>query len=391
MTRAAALVEQEAARGKGGELARSGAVRRPVLRCMSEVEAEVVRYVWLPYIPAGKLTFLEGDPGEGKSFIVAALATALSLGRGLPGMGAFEPQRSVLLSVEDGLADSLRPRLDQMGADCSRILACEQALDLSSADGLALVREWTGRHRPALVAIDPVQGYIGGGVDMYRANETRAVLAPLAELAAEFDCAVLVVRHLSKGRSGRSLHAGLGSVDFTAAARSALLAGSAPDDRKRRALVHQKSNVGALGKAVGYSIGEEGFAWTGESALTAGDILAADGDRDERSAQAGAVDFLNNFLASGTRPYAEVLEAARAEGIPERTLRRAADAAGVHRLRQGFGGGTVWELPAPIPAKSPHSGQVETLAGMEELGRNGESEAAPAMTEPANAALALEA
>lgn len=212
-------------------------------RCLADVQAEEVEFLWQPYIPLGKITVLEGDPGEGKSTIMAAIATSGSLGMGLPGMETFEPFKTLIFSAEDHLADTLRPRLDRLGADCRWIFAHDQPLALSGKDALAQFEREIARLEPRLVVFDPIVAYLGGKVDTYRASEVRSFLSPLADLAEHYGCAVVIVRHLTKVRAGRSLHAGQGSVDFVAAARSVLLAGSSSNDRALHALVHTKSNL----------------------------------------------------------------------------------------------------------------------------------------------------
>jgi putative DNA primase/helicase len=315
---------------------------------MSDVEPEDVSWLWAPYIPSGKLTMLEGDPGVGKSWITARLARDVSLGE-IPGINRG-PENVLIFTAEDGLADTLRPRLDMMGADVSRILAVDAPLDLAARGALDLLEATIVTYRPALVTIDPIVAYVGGKLDIHRANEVRSILAPLARIAEQTRVALLLVRHLSKARSGRALHAGLGSVDFTAAARSALLAGSAGDDSGRFAIVHTKSNLEKAGESLGYMLGENGLQWTGASELRAADLLGAESGPEEQSERAEAASFLEQFLATGEHPAAAVREASGREGISVRTLHRAAKALGVEMDRRGFGPGSVWRLPPALAA-----------------------------------------
>jgi hypothetical protein len=152
-----------------------------------------------------------------------------------------------------------------------------------------------------LVVIDPIVAYVGGGTDTYRANEVRSIIGPLAGFAERFDCAVIAVRHLSKAKGGRSIYAGHGSIDFTATARSVLLAGSAADDPDRRAVIHIKCNVAPLGVPLGYAIVDGCFRWTGASTLTAGDLLASEVRDGDLSAEDEAAAFLRVALADGPR------------------------------------------------------------------------------------------
>jgi putative DNA primase/helicase len=339
----------------------TGPAPPPAAVCLADVEPETVRWLWPLRIPLGKLTNLEGDPGQGKSYITAALATALSLGRGLPDADTPEGE-TLFFTAEDGLGDTLRPRLDAMGADVRRVHAVDVPLDLSpGGSGLAAVEREVERLRPLLVVVDPVVAYIGGRTDAHRANEVRAILAPLAKLAETYGCAVLSVRHLSKGRSGRAMHAGAGSVDFTAAARSVLLAGSVADDSGARAIVQTKSNLGPLAPALGYSIEGGRFDWCGASTLTAADLLGSEDSSEDRGALADAEEFLRDLLADGPCPAADALKKARAEGIAERTLKRARRRLGIVARKTAFAGSWEW-LP-------PQGGQGDHEEGQEGQGK----------------------
>lgn len=326
------------------------------VRRMADVPAEFVTWLWAPYIPKRKLTILEGDPGVGKSWIVARIARDISRGE-VPG-GDGRAGDVLVLTAEDGLGDTLRPRLNSMGADPARIIAFDEALNLTAPGTLDTLRETIAEHRPALVTIDPIVAYVGGKLDLHRANEVRSVLAPLAKIAEDCDTAILLVRHLSKARAGRALHAGLGSVDFSAAARSVLLAGSAGDVSERRAIVHVKSNLARAGASLGYVIGDRGLEWTGASSLRASDLLGGEGTPDETSEREDATDFLEHFLAGGGRSAAEVVAAGSREGISRRTLYRASKKAGVEkRRREGFGAGSVWSLRSKLGVPLvPHTG-----------------------------------
>src|SRR6201999_538582 len=187
----------------------------------------------------------------------------ISLGFGLPASEPFEAGSVLFLSAEDGLADTMRPRLDAVGADVSRIYALDEPLTLD-AIGLLKLENAITKHTPALVVIDPLFAFTGGKVDIHRANEARTITAPLAAIAERHGCAIVAVRHLNKARGGgNSNNAGLGSIDFHAAARSVLLVGKDPDDESKRALCQTKSNLATVGKAQGYTIEGGQFRWTG--------------------------------------------------------------------------------------------------------------------------------
>jgi RecA-family ATPase len=168
---------------------------------MADVRPETVSWLWHPYIARGKLTILEGDPGLGKSWLTCALAAGVSRGRGLPGAEPFEPGHVLMLSAEDGLGDTLRPRLDAVGADVSRVFALAEPMTFDTA-GLIYLEAVILKYSPSLVVIDPLFAFTGGKVDIHRSNECRAISAPLAAIAERCGCALVAVRHLGKSRGG---------------------------------------------------------------------------------------------------------------------------------------------------------------------------------------------
>ncbi|HEX8073221.1 MAG TPA: AAA family ATPase [Pyrinomonadaceae bacterium] len=328
---------------------------------MADVQPETVRWLWPPYIAYGKLTLLEGDPGLGKSWLTCALAAAVSCGRGLPGAGVFTPANVLMLSAEDGLGDTLRPRLDAVGADVARVFALAEPMTFDAA-GLLRLEAAILHHNPALVIIDPLFAFTGGKVDIHRANECRAISAPLAAMAERCGCALVAVRHLGKSRGGgHALNAGIGSIDFTAAARSVLLVGQDPDEPTKRAIVQTKNNLAPLGSAIGYKLEESQFWWTGESDLTAGRILSLPSDEEERGTITDAVDFLRTALSDGGRDNKALKDEAKQAGISEPTLRRAKERLKVRVRKVGMPGSHyqkwVWELPAEGDQPAPEGDQ----------------------------------
>jgi hypothetical protein len=319
------------------------------LRCMKDVKAEPVKWLWKPYIAIGKLTLLEGDPGIGKSWVTLAMATAISRGKGLPGQAATEPGSVILASAEDGLGDTIRPRLDTMKTDVSRIHAIDGAVTFDDA-GFALIESYIIEVKPVLLIIDPLVAYLGAGMDFHRANETRPVMARLAKLAEKYQLAILPVRHLAKGGQNKAIYRGIGSIDFTAACRSVLLAGCDAEDGQNMAIVHIKSNLAQKGPSQGYQLKDDGFYWTGESTLTSSQILADDG-RGIVSELDEAIAFLKDELADGPVPAKNIYRDAEDAAISKRTLNRAKAQMGIITGRKGEkgkrgGGGWTWELPS---------------------------------------------
>lgn len=316
--------EGQAANGK--DASSTGKQNRPSagVVCLADVEPEEVEWLWHPYIPIGKVTSIEGDPGLGKSWLLMAIAAAISKGgEGLLGKPAAAPATCLLISAEDGLADTIRPRLDGLGADVKRIHALDQT-PIADEKGVALLEKHIGELHPALVVIDPLVAYMGGKIDMNKANQTRQIMAGLAQLAEKYRCAIVVLRHLSKGGQDKAIYRGIGSIDITAACRSVLLVAVDPNDGSRRVVAHIKSNLAANGQAIGFAIVDGDFQWHGYVDVTPEQMLAPDSAQNERrSALKEAEEFLCAALENGQRLATEICELANQNGISESTLKRA--------------------------------------------------------------------
>ena len=343
----------EARAGPAPEESTAPAIGPAVIVRMADVQPEDVEWLWSDRIPVGRLTMLIGDPGVGKSFVTLAVATAVTLGLPLPGDNVSrEPTGVLLLTAEDGLADTVRPRLDAMGADLERVEALTAVRDLqgterwpSLAEHLPVLDGVLSRGRFGLVIIDPLNAFLGSGVDAFRDNEVRGLLGPLAQLAERHVVAVLCVSHLTKSRRDHALYRAQGSIAFGAAARCVMLAGQDPDSGER-GLVVVKNNLAPIAAAIGYEIREGGFSWTGESSLTTGHLLAADAEPGASGALGEAEGFLREVLVEGPVPAKRVQTEARASGISQATLRRAKKRLGVKVQREGVAGkrgGGEWE------------------------------------------------
>lgn len=321
---------------------------------LSHVTPEEVRWLWYPVLPIGAITLLEGDPGLGKTWTALFIAATVSRGGPWPD-GTHAAQGAVLyVSAEDDLANTIRPRLDLLGGDASRVASIRAVRDERGREvGLRLkdieaLREAIARVRPSLLVIDPVQAFIPD-IDFHRANEVRPVLASLARLAGEARMAVLLIRHLSKAIQSPAIHRGLGSIDFTAAARSVLLVAPHPDDPELRVLAHVKSSLGQRAPSLTFRVSDRGLSWGSPSNLTADELLAAQAltARQEPGrpdyALLAAESFLALTLALDAKPSREIKEQAAMEGISERTLLRACRSLGVQVMKRGRE--TLWALP----------------------------------------------
>lgn len=324
-------------------------MQRPILVRLSEIESKPVDWLWEPYLPKGMLALLSGDPGSGKTYLSLAIAAALSKGK-IPYSGQnCEPISTLYLSQENSEEHVVRPRFDLLQGDSDRFHVLQGLRDgegpslnsvlLSDTKSLedAILQTSAG-----LMIVDPVQSYLGAGVDAHRSNETRPVLDGLAHLASKHHLCILLVRHLSKNSGGRAIHRGLGSIDFTGAARTELLAGTAANDPHARAMVQLKSNLGPMGDSLGFNIDADGFAWTGKSDLTDRDLLASDDGSPRQTEISAAVEYLKSELSPGPRLQKELVEEG---GFLERTLQRAAIKLNLKKTRDGARGAWLWSLP----------------------------------------------
>ena len=304
------------------------------LLTMSDIQAEDVRWLWRPYLPRGKITIIQGDPGEGKTTFVLALTALLTRGLPMPGGGAAAPPMNVIYqTAEDGLADTVRPQLDALGADCSRVLVIdvgERELTLDDKRLAQAIRQTDA----GLAVLDPVQAYLGNGVDMHRANEVRPIFKRLGQLAEQTGCAIVLVGHMNKMQGAKSAYRGLGSIDFRAAARSVLLVGRSRDDDQQRVVVHDKSSLAPEGPAILFSLDSEtGFRWDGFCDATAGELLSGSGPSTTKTEQAERL--LLDLLAGGEMASDELFSRASMLGISERTLNIARQNLGVIAVRRG--------------------------------------------------------
>lgn len=327
---------------------------RPELISLASVAPRTVDWLWKPYIPAGMLCMISGDPGAGKTFIALSVSAAFTTGH-TPDGQPCEPIDVIYLSVENAPAEVVRPRFDSLGGDPARLYllrgvvwmergeSIQGGITLSNISILDAALKETGAR---LVIVDPIQSYLGATIDLHRSNETRPVLDGLAKLAEKRGCAILLLRHLSKQNGGKAIFRGIGSIDLSGAVRSEMLAGSLPDDPSARALCHVKTNLSAHGPTLGYSIDGEGhFAWTGQSQITADQMLDVPSNPQARSALEDAREWLNDFLSTGDKEQQECLQKSREAGIAYATLRRAKDALQVRSYRAAMSGPWRWALP----------------------------------------------
>ena len=290
---------------------------------MSDVELTPVEWLWKPYLPFGKLSVLQGNPGEGKTYFAMHLAAACTNGKLLPNMERMEPFNVIYQTAEDGLGDTVKPRLIEAGADLDRVLVIDDSdVQLTLSD--ERIEKAIVENNARLVIIDPIQAYLGSDVDMNRANEVRPIFMRLGQVAQRTGCAILLIGHLNKAAGMQSLQRGLGSIDIAAAVRSVMFIGKLKHDPTMRILTHEKSSLAPPGVSLAFSLGDEGgFRWVGEYDITADEMLSGIEPQRETKTQQ-AKDLICTLLAGGKQVLSEDIDKAALErGIPGRTVRDA--------------------------------------------------------------------
>ena len=334
--------------------------------CLDDVEAIPVTWLWKPYIPLGKITILQGDPGLGKTFLSLVIASIVSNGGAFPGdTGTAEQGNIIFQTAEDGIADTIKTRLARIGANFKNIYTIDESQEGLSFDDSRL-REAMQQLKAKMVIIDPIQGYLGSDTDMHRANEIRPIMSRLNNLAAEFDCAIVLIGHQNKASGGKNIYRGLGSIDIPAAARSLLVVGEFPGVQNRRAMVHIKSSLATNGQTILFDLEpERGFLWAGTSDLAADEILnyrpAVEREAPERSE---AEEILSKLLSDGALPSNEIMEAMKSHGFTEITVNRAKKNLQIISCKEkGKGGRWMWALKDYHTKRHDQHDNLDNLTG----------------------------
>jgi putative DNA primase/helicase len=357
--------------------------RTLVVQRASDVAPEKIEWIWPGRIAVGKLTLIGGSPGLGKSQITTFLAATVSRGGDWPCAEGQAPVGStILLSAEDGLQDTIVPRLEAANANLMRVFVVASVAGRNGSarrmfnlkEDLSLLESKISELETVrLVIIDPISAYMGGA-DGNGNVETRDILEPLSELAGRLRTAVVAVTHLNKGGGAAkqsALHRFVGSIAFAAAARTAFMVVKDADDEENRFFLHVKSNLGPRCPGLSFrsqqielenDVKAPMIVWgTEHVSQSADDALAAvEGGANEHSAKNAAIEFLRVVLANGPVPVAEVQRQAIEAGLLQKgklfgqskPFRLARQALGIEPKR--FGGGWILELPNRDTALSEH-------------------------------------
>ncbi len=308
---------------------------------MSEIQAEEIEWLWHPFIPYGKLTIIQGDPGDGKTTLALNIVAKLSRGKGLDeNMCPESPVNVIYQTAEDGLADTIKPRLEQADADCDRVLVIDESeKSLSMVD--VRLEDAIKNTGARVLILDPIQAYLGGGMDINRANEARDVTKKLGALAEKYKCAIILIGHMNKAAGSKATYRGMGSIDFFAVARSVLLVGRVEGRPEMRALAQIKNNLAEFGHPKAFELSEEGFRWVGDYEITVEEILGGLAPRENKQEQAKQI--LREL--AGEKSFVqsnEIFDLAQEQQISKRTLENAKKGLGISARR--INGSWYWDL-----------------------------------------------
>lgn len=314
-------------------------------KSLHKIESRQVEWLWKPYIPRGCLSIFEGDPDVGKSYLAMHLAAQVTTGGDVPGEELLKPGRVLYVTAEDDPGLTVRPRIEAMGGDLRRVRVLQGLLTFDE-DGLALLEEEMERFTADLVIFDTLFSFLPDGVDLGKPSAVRAQLHALEQVFKAYNCAVMLIRHWTKGSKGKAIYRGGGLIDFIGVARTAMAVAKHPENPDQRVLAQVKNNIGRKADSLIFQLECKGdklpvLKWKGITELTADDLEGAVSTPGK--AIDSAEDFLQHLLRSGPIAALKILEQADRRSISKRTLERAKRDLGVRSIKkkEGF----FWSLP----------------------------------------------
>lgn len=343
--------------------------------CLRDVIAEEIIWLWKPFIAIGEFTIIEGIEGLGKSWIACALACAVADGIKLP-FSDIEPLEAgnvLMLSAEDSLSHTIKPRLDSMRVNLNKVFALDDVFSLDNPKDLIKFESVVAEYEPKLVIIDPLFSYTGGK-NLNQESESRPLARKLIAIAQKFQCAVVGVRHIGKAKgNGDARAAGMGSVAWGSSARSVLLVGS-DQETNEKAICQIKTNLAKIAKiSVGFEIENDSFYWKSEpSLLTKERMLAQPQDSEKKSEQSEAVAFLREALSAGEPESKLIQKEARQLGITDYAFRKAKSFLQIESFKKGghFGGKNIWYMRLPDIENNTAKNELVEISDVQHIQSN---------------------
>ena len=315
----------------------------------ANIKAKPVEWLWYPYIPFGKITVIQGDPGEGKSTVALDLVSRLTRGLPMPdGYPISKPSVAIYQCAEDGMADTIKPRLVQAGADCDKVAyIIDDDIILTLEDGRieSSIRETGAR----LFIVDPLQAFIPSDIDMQNATKMRSILRRLANTAERTKCAVILIGHMNKDSSAKNLYRGLGSIDIAAIARSVLMIARDVEQPELRYMYPVKSSLAPEGPTIAFSFRDRGgIDWRGKYDVTP--PVFDSGTTVKTSKRVKARAELVHLLENGAKPAREIFDALAELGVGSRTVEKVKQEMQIVAYRSGKC--WFWRLPEHHESKT---------------------------------------
>jgi hypothetical protein len=308
---------------------------------LSNVQSKEVQWLWYPFIPVGKISMIQGDPGEGKTMLVLTLTALLSKGVALPTAEEQEPMTIIYQTAEDGLEDTIKPRLEKAGADCERVVVINDSDNPLTFTDERLEQAIISENAKLLI-LDPLQAFLGPDADMHRANVMRPIFKRLAVVAERTKCAIIIVGHMNKMSGSKGMYRKLGSIDIPAMARSILLVGRTKGDESVRYMAQLKNSLAPVGKSISFTISDS-ITFNGPCDITADQLLGGSGSSVKTTKAESAVEELATLLEFSELPCSEVYDYFEEMGISRRTVDNAKKELGVQSHKRSTN--WYWSLP----------------------------------------------
>ena len=322
-------------------------------RTFAEIQSTDTKWLWYPYIPQGKIVLLTAPPSSGKTFFSLYLCAALSDGRAFMGEDDTKrrkPETVIYQSAEDGIADTLKRRLEYIKPapkyeNIINIDESETSITLSDIDRIEEVLQ---DKKPVLIIFDPIQAYLGEKVDMHRANEVRPIMARIGALAERYQCTFLFIMHNSKMQQGNAMYAALGSVDIPAVSRSMLMLGKNPENSDQLILCHTKSSLAIKGNSILYHNDNGNLVFDDYSSLSADDVYNSKSSSQNDKKLDIFTEILNDELESrnGAIPLKAIQGLQKQYDISKTMLYRVKKVLHLKTVQCGFNDkSTYWLFP----------------------------------------------